>query len=505
VFAADTGVPLRRAQIQAVLAGGRPLNALTDAEGLFELRDLPPGSWMLRASKAGFVAQQHGARSPFSAAEPLTVTDRQQYTVNFALARGGVITGRIFDDLGEPVANARVAAFRVQWTADGRRLSATGSPAVTDDTGAYRVYGLAPGAYYVGVNAQASSGLVTPEGRVTYSTVYFPGTPDLSTAERVIVAAAQEASGMHISFSPVRAVRIRGVVLGSAGTPVRANLRLQMAAFADGPPSGRSSTVSAADGTFELTDISPGTYTVEVTGRARSAADSPEVASVPLNVGGEDITGLVITTGGGASVSGTIVTDNSNKPVDLATMRVSAPPAQSTQQRTTPRAQVTAAGAFELRGLIGAHSLRIDSLLAGWSVRSIVVNGIDVTDRPMEFRGTEQASARIVLTDRAAGVSGTVRSDRETRGSMVVVFTDDETKWSSVSRYLRTTRVGEGGQFSIRPLPPGSRYLAVALDYVETGEQFDPDFLRRATNVATSFTLGEGEMKAIELPLVARQ
>ena len=58
VTAADTGGPLRRAQIQISTGAATPRGALTDNEGRFELRDLPAGSWNMRVSKAGYVSMQ---------------------------------------------------------------------------------------------------------------------------------------------------------------------------------------------------------------------------------------------------------------------------------------------------------------------------------------------------------------------------------------------------------------------------------------------------------------
>jgi hypothetical protein len=50
----------------------------------------------------------------------------------------------------------------------------------------------------------------------------------------------------------------------------------------------------------------------------------------------------------------------------------------------------------------------------------------------------------------------------------VLVFPDDPSRWTLVSRYLRTAQTDENGVFTLGPLPPHPRYLAVALDYVET-------------------------------------
>jgi hypothetical protein len=67
---------------------------------------------------------------------------------------------------------------------------------------------------------------------------------------------------------------------------------------------------------------------------------------------------------------------------------------------------------------------------------------------------------------------------------------------------LRTVRTDEQGAFRIAGLPGDERYLAVAVDYLEDGAGTDPEFLERMRERATSFTLNEGERKAIALRLV---
>jgi hypothetical protein len=56
------------------------------------------------------------------------------------------------------------------------------------------------------------------------------------------------------------------------------------------------------------------------------------------------------------------------------------------------------------------------------------------------------------------------------------------------------------GRFAISGLPPGD-YLACAIDFIETGQEYDLEFLERIRTLATQFSLGEGEAKALTLRL----
>jgi hypothetical protein len=49
-----------------------------------------------------------------------------------------------------------------------------------------------------------------------------------------------------------------------------------------------------------------------------------------------------------------------------------------------------------------------------------------------------------------------------------------------------------------------SRYLAVAVSYLEPDEFLDPAFLQRMQKVAVPFSLRDGESRTLDLPLVER-
>ena len=65
VVAADSGLPLRRAMIRAMASDGRGGGmTTTDADGRFEIKELPAGRYSLMATKAGYVSMQYGQRRP---------------------------------------------------------------------------------------------------------------------------------------------------------------------------------------------------------------------------------------------------------------------------------------------------------------------------------------------------------------------------------------------------------------------------------------------------------
>ena len=133
---ADTNSPVRRAQVRATSPDTRSARlSTTDADGRFELRDLPAGRWTISATKGGFVTQQFGQRHPFESVEPIDLADGQRFSANFTLSRGSAITGRVSDEFGDPITGARVQVLRSQVQQGRRRLTPTANGAQTDDTG----------------------------------------------------------------------------------------------------------------------------------------------------------------------------------------------------------------------------------------------------------------------------------------------------------------------------------------------------------------------------------
>jgi hypothetical protein len=64
VVAAETGTPLRRAQVRVMPQGpGNAALAQTDAEGRFEVKDLAGGRYLISATRSGYATVQLGQRA----------------------------------------------------------------------------------------------------------------------------------------------------------------------------------------------------------------------------------------------------------------------------------------------------------------------------------------------------------------------------------------------------------------------------------------------------------
>jgi hypothetical protein len=492
VLATASNVPVRGAEVVATNERGGRVAATTDENGAYRIDRLSEGPWRVTVSKSGYVTWQFGQRRAFQPPPPILLTRDQQFAADIALTRGGVISGRIYDAAGDAVAGAQVRVYRARIERGARRLKPVGVTDLTDDMGAFRVYGLPPGDYYV-----AASMRVAPIDSIvetTYVPTYFPGTGDLAEAQRIRLALGAEAAATF-PLLPVRPTRISGLVVSASGAPADAFLNLVSEGSELGRPIGTGG-VTRSDGTFTLPDVAPGRYMLKAVLRG----DGPdEAGAAPVTVDGNELSGITVVTARPATLRGAIVPDDGASgalPANLSVLAYSA----------HDKGTVIDSGqglAFEIGSLSEPFHLTVDGLPRDWAVKEIVVSGMDALDSAIVLSPAEQGIARVVLTNRVTEVTGVVSQVVSTPAS-IVVFPEDTAKWGHRSRYVRRVDSDASGTFRITGLPPGEQYLAVALDYVEDEEHLDPEFLTTIKSAAFPFLLKDAEKRTLNLNVVER-
>ena len=279
--------------------------ALTDAEGRFEFKELPAGRFTLNASKSGYVSAQDGQTRPFESGRPIELADKQVLgKADIGMPRGGVISGRIVDEFGEPLPDAVVSAMRQSWSNGRRRLLPTGRTNQTNDLGQFRMYGLPPGEDHVSATLRntdvmmmdaallggPSSGASGSTPASGYAPTYFPGTTSAANAQRVTVTIGQEAQNTDFALAPVRLARISGTVMTSEGKPLDGAMVTatptsrtgDMAMLFMGGGTGRTSK----DGAFVMTSVAPGDYVLNVRSFRMITSGSGDTMMFTATIGG---------------------------------------------------------------------------------------------------------------------------------------------------------------------------------------------------------------------------
>jgi Carboxypeptidase regulatory-like domain len=530
VIAADTGRPLRRARVTLAAAelGRDGRTASTDAEGRYEVGDLPAGGYSLRVARSGYLSLQYGQRRPLEQGKPLQLADKQTLeSIDFALPRTSVIRGLILDETNEPAGGVSVIAMRLSYWQGRRRMVPTGAPVQTDDGGEYRISNLSPGTYFV--MAQLRDTWTARHDGVTesmgYAPTYFPGTASVPSARRITVGIGEVVGAIDFSLIPGRAATIAGTAVDSLGRPL-VNRLVAIVQPLVGPGfgmmMGAGSATSNADGSFTIRNIPPGQYKLQAqTTRETQTIQGTvlEVATTPITVDGGDLVNLLVRTTMGWMASGRVTAED-GRPPDAPHERFGVagrlvdtdqspfggapppPPPPGGSGAVTDSGRVKDDWTFVVTPIFGAARLRV-SVPDGWRVEAILHDGRDISDAAVEMKsGDELSGVHVIVTSRVTTIAGQVvdKNGAAQADGTVVLFADDADKWSEDSRWVRAVRTDSQGQYQVRGLPPGE-YLAVALEYAEDGIWNDPEYLGALRHGARKVTLREGQTSTMALTL----
>jgi hypothetical protein len=501
VLDAQSQEPLRRAVVE--LSGRpllRPMTTRTDVEGRYRFADLPAGSFVLRVSKPRYVPLEYGQRRPFEPGRRVMIDARERLqNVDVLLPRAGVIAGRVLDPGGDPIERLWVQLFRIGY-ADGRQRLVSAGRAVTNDIGEYRLSGLAPGEYYVFARDVTVPPGPHVHGTNSYANTFFPGVTSIDDAGRLRVGLGEEVLNLDITMRIAPAATLSGRVVRVDGTPV-SSVRV---ALLDGAFSGSDGNVTGGaptdvDGRFRIAGVGAGSYQLAADDRDGA---KPGRGVLPVEVFGADQSGLTIVVGTGGTLSGRVVSSNGEPlPFPSGAVLIGARRADGLRLMAGESVRLAGAWTFEGRGLLGPRLIRVARLPDGWWLKAVLREGQDVTDAPIDFdHGIAVGGITIVLDDNPTRLEGTVAdaSGARVEDYTVIAFSPDKARWGAETRFIHAGRPDHAGRFRLTGLPPGE-YLIAAVDYVETGQWFDPDYLASLGRTAVRVTLDPGESVSIDM------
>jgi hypothetical protein len=295
---------------------GQPTLQLSDAQGRFVFRDLPPSeAYFINATKPGYFDGHVGPTTSMQLGARIVVADRQWVDdVHIVMSRSAALSGAVTDEYGDPVVGAYVRAMAEVLIAGQPQLVAS-SVATTDDRGVYRISGLPAGKYLVHVPivqesvpatiSTAELAGLTPQslatlqragrpmpavdptmavdanthlviGRypaatapgaarpLTYPSMFYPNARLASAAVPIQLTPGEDRSGLDIRLDPVPGWRISGVVQGPAEMLTHLAVRLLLPGMEDlGDGSEAATALVRPDGTFTFLNVPAGVYTID--------------------------------------------------------------------------------------------------------------------------------------------------------------------------------------------------------------------------------------------------
>jgi hypothetical protein len=482
-----------------------PRVAISAADGTYAVADLPAAAYTVAVTRTGFAPGVYRQAAGIGAASSIMLSEGQRAgTIDVALSPGGAIAGRILDEDGSAFAGAIVNALATR-NDQGRDLLASVATAESDDRGEFRLYGLAPGEYYVSASDPAFRSVSTPAGVLHYSPTYAPGTTFLDRAEPVTVAEAGNAPRVEFRLVLTPPARVSGQLTSFDGKPLLNGTLIMTATAADGVPivALQDSSLLPSllpDGRFAFDHVSPGRY--EIRARGQAGGDAPALfAMFAITVNGVDVRGIQMTLQPGGLIDGTLTIDRSrgSSAPGLSSLVVRAPFTDGNTFGDVPAGTVTSDGRFAIRGIMtGAHQIVVEGLPPPWVVREVSRHGTDLTDVPIDIEGRDELhEVSVVVTDASSIVTGTVHNakQRPVANAGVLLFSSAPAFWMRTSRRVRMAYTDDDGRFSVVGLPAGD-YLAVASLTIDESDLGRPHRLEGFARVATPVRLTADDGRA---------
>jgi protocatechuate 3,4-dioxygenase beta subunit len=422
ISANDNARPLRGARLTVIGSSDEPV--LADGEGRFVARVTAP--YTLRITKAGFAPAvvNVGAAGPAD--------------LQIALSPGAVLTGVVVDELGFPVADARIRARRLDVAAsDGTPVAEFVADA--DDAGTYRIGNLPAGRYAIHSEPQmrrmsdvahvvrfemesrmmemrrAGSSLAPPRIMSEVAEV------SVSAGQEAAIGLVHRARAVSEPDSPI-AGAVSGAIFDEFGDPLEdVTLRLWRVRY-----SGDRSTAYPVPvqrqtddrGQYRLSIVLPGRYLLvaSLEGSPYAATYYPGVTTIlnatPLVVGRrEEVTGInmTVTRVRAARVTG-VALNAAGQPLEgLVTLTSSR---RFSATALSPRiVRTTRDGAFDFANVApGEYVLRATRAGAGQAVvefatRFVTVDGPDPAPVVIATRPMATLRGRIVIEGNPGNVA----------------------------------------------------------------------------------------------------
>jgi len=503
-----TGAPVKGAHvIYTALASGAtpaasPISRDTDLQGHFHL-ELAPGSYRLWVEREGFARQHYGSAVPESAGTVLAVASGQEVRdLAFRITPLGAISGRIFDQDGDPLQGVGIQAMRVSYSSGVRQLiPVTG--ASSNDRGEYRCYDLPADRYFILATPKGAPlshaievGALVPEIQDAFVPVFYPGVLEFEGASAIPVPEGGDIQEINFRMQSVRAATLRGRVLGPLKLAqnqmqvVLAHNDHGFASYID----RATAAVDAETGRFEIRRVAPGSYFLVASQQIKGEMFS---ARVPVEVtAGVPTEEVALPLAPAFATHGSVLMESASPlPPNLVVRLL---PIEGLLQGPLPEGTVNSQGSVSLSGVApGIWVVSVEHLPENIWIKSVAFGDIRATGVPLNLPTGARGPLRIVLAENGAQVSGNVENDGAPSQATVVLVPEEAELRLSPQAY-RFSPTDSQGVFVFKGVRPGG-YRLFAFESIAPFAWMDPAILSGVEELGQDIVVKEGERSTRQL------
>jgi Carboxypeptidase regulatory-like domain len=494
-ISAQTGAPLSQARIFLINTKNPRQSAslLTGEDGRFEFTGIPPGKYSLQGVRRGYLPAAYEQHEQYSTAI-VTGAGIDTENLRLRLVPMAGLSGSVLDENGEPVRNAQVHLYEESHRGGTTRVGSR-SVTGTDDQGTFEFAPLAPGKYFVSATASPWYAIqaTAPEARTSsdvdssldaaYPMTFYGGSTSSDGAEPITVQAGEHAQA-EIRLTAVQAVHL---MFHSPPNPEHGYRMptLQQRVFDSLEFLPVNTISSGSPGTFEMTGVAPGRYTVRAPANAEGQTQEGEME---VKQDGQDLG------------------ETRGEPLGQVKLQVMFPAdepqpkqlsigLQDEKNRTVAVSFVDADGKASFDNLrSGRYSLRV---LSQDRVHSVTrMTSSDISQAPntqlsgaqFMLKAGESQEWTIALASGKTTVEGFVKRDgKPASGIMVVLIPKNPEAHQDL---FRRDQSDLDGSFALRSVIPGL-YMIVAIEDAWGFDWSKPLLLTRYAEHGQAVTVGE--------------